>query len=176
MKKYYVYEIVNLMGTVEYVGESINPKRRWIQHKCKVISNGQGTFANRSDVFMNVVNEFDNRRNALDKQYELQIEYGLKTDLEKKRYICTKETKLKLSIAHKGNKYNLGNTHSIESKNKISKKVKGKNNPMYGKIHSTETLKKISNKLKGRVISDEHKQKLSEASKAMWINRKQIVK
>ena len=165
MKKWYVYEIVNLMGTVEYVGESINPKRRWIQHKCKVISNGQGTFANRSDVFMNVVNEFDNRRNALDKQYELQIEYGLKTDLEKKRYICTKETKLKLSIAHKGNKYNLGKKLTIEHKEKLSNALKGKmigdKNPMYG-VH--------------RKHSDETKLKMSEASKAMWIKRKQVVK
>ena len=100
----------------------------------------------------------------------------MKTDLEKKRYVATDETKLKLSIIHKGNKHNLGNKHSNESKQKISEASKGINNKMYGKKHSIETLKKMSDKLKGRVISDEHKQKLSEASKAMWIKRKQIVK
>ena len=83
MKKHYVYEIVNLMGTVEYVGETINPKNRFQSHKCSRISNGSGKFYKRSDVFMNIVCEFDNRKDAYDYQCKLQKEYGFKSDREK---------------------------------------------------------------------------------------------
>ena len=45
---YYIYEIVNLLGTVEYVGETNNPKLRFINHKCK-----NGLFYKRQDILMN---------------------------------------------------------------------------------------------------------------------------
>lgn len=84
MKIWYVYEIVNLMGTVEYVGESINPKRRFYNHKVNSKTSGNGRFYKRSDVFLNVVKQFDNRIDAFNYQCELQKEYGLPTDLETK--------------------------------------------------------------------------------------------
>jgi len=77
MKKWYVYELVNLMGTIEYVGETMNPKRRFCDHKCL-----SGKFANRNDIFMNVVCEFNNRRDAWDYQCELQSEYGFESEHE----------------------------------------------------------------------------------------------
>lgn len=171
MKKWYVYEIVNLMGTVEYVGESSNIKNRWRNHKSI-----NGRFHNRLDVFMNVVKEFDNRRNALDYQYELQTYYGLETDIEKRKFEWTDVSKQKISTIHKNNKHFLGHKHTNETKKKLSEASKGSNNKMYGKKHSDETRKKMSDKLKGKIISDEQKQKLSAASKAAWIKRKQVVK
>jgi predicted GIY-YIG superfamily endonuclease len=83
MKKYYVYEIVNLMGTIEYVGETTNPKHRFGNHKRKLRSPGSGRFGNRSDIFMNIVKEFDNKLDAFNYQCELQKEYGLKPDTER---------------------------------------------------------------------------------------------
>ena len=82
MKKWYVYEIVNLMGTVEYVGETTQPTQRFANHKRKLRSPGSGRFGNRSDVFMNIVKEFDNKLDAFEYQCTLQKEYGLKTDKE----------------------------------------------------------------------------------------------
>ena len=84
MKIWYVYEIVNLMGTVEYVGESINPKRRFYSHKSNSKFSGTGKFHNRSDVFMNIVKQFNNRVDAYQYQCELQQYYGLLTDWESK--------------------------------------------------------------------------------------------
>ena len=75
MKKYYVYEIVNLMGTIEYVGESINAIERFKQHKL-------GKFYKRPDVFLNIVAEFNNRKDAYEYQCELQKKYGLEKTLK----------------------------------------------------------------------------------------------
>ncbi len=76
---YYIYEIVNLLGTVEYVGETNNPKLRFINHKCK-----NGLFYKRQDILMNVLNEtFETKKEAFYRQIELQKEYNLITDLDK---------------------------------------------------------------------------------------------
>ena len=45
---------------------------------------------------------------------------------------------------------NKGKKHSEETKRKISKALKGKNNPMYGKSVSDKTKRKISKTLKAR--------------------------
>ena len=84
MKKYYVYEIVNLMGTVEYVGETTNPKSRWYNHTRNTNTSGSGKFANRCDILMNIVKEFDNKCESLNYEEELQKEYGFKTDRSKR--------------------------------------------------------------------------------------------
>ena len=78
-----MYEIINLMGTVEYVGETAYPTKRFANHKRKLRSPGCGRFGNRSDVFMNIVKEFDNKIDAFEYQCQLQKEYGLKTDKER---------------------------------------------------------------------------------------------
>lgn len=93
MKKSYVYEIVNLMGTVEYVGETYRPKYRFKQHTKTKPSNGSGSFYNRADVFMNIVKEFDTKKEAFDYQCRLQKYYGLKTDydaMKERQIIITK--------------------------------------------------------------------------------------
>jgi predicted XRE-type DNA-binding protein len=68
-----------------------------------------------------------------------------------------------------------GYLFSSESKNKMSKRVQGKYNPMFdihrfgkdapnfGKNHSKETKKKLSIKLKNRIISEETKNKMSKS-------------
>jgi hypothetical protein len=112
MKKYYVYEIRNLLGIVEYVGETSNPKDRFSRHihrrpcltKKGNVSNGVGGFHKRTDVSMNIVKEFDNRKDAYYYQCELQKQYGFKTDSEKQAdkfrgKTHSDETKLKMSLA-----------------------------------------------------------------------------
>jgi predicted GIY-YIG superfamily endonuclease len=112
MKKYYVYEIRNSLGIVEYVGETANPKERFGRHvwrrpcltKKGNVSNGVGGFYGRTDVSLNIVKEFDNRKDAFNYQCELQKEYGFKTDSEKQAdkfrgKVHSDETKLKMSLA-----------------------------------------------------------------------------
>ena len=85
-----------------------------------------------------------------------------------------------------------GDKNNILLAKKISEKLKGENNGMYGKHHteeskkkisesnprinlgkhlSEETKKKISETNKGKQLSEEHKKKIGEANKLMWINR-----
>jgi group I intron endonuclease len=84
----------------------------------------------------------------------------------------SKETKRKLSEAHKGKKMG---PHSEETKRKISKANKGKKRSEEtkrklseinkGKRHSKEARRKIGEANKGRKLSKEHRRKLSEARK-----------
>ena len=63
-----------------------------------------------------------------------------------------------------------------EHRKKISKKTKGKNNPMWGKKHKEETKKKISFSHKGFKFSKIHKQKISKALKGLntWSRGKKL--
>jgi len=78
MEIWYVYELINLMGTIEYVGESKNPQSRIKNHLSK-----NGKFHKRSDIIMNIICQFDNRKDAFNYQCELQKQYGFETDFEK---------------------------------------------------------------------------------------------
>jgi len=133
MKTWYVYELYNLVGTVEWVGESVNPKSRLYSHtkRKNYPTNGNGKFYGRTDISMNIVAQFDNRIDAWDYQCKLQKEYGLNTDRETN------------SKAH------IGNTHS------------------------TETKLKISQSQIGKVKSEETKRRMSEAIKLAWTKRKE---
>ncbi len=83
MKKWFVYEMVNLLGTVEYVGETSNPEKRLKNHFLKTRGNGYGSFGYRQDIVFNIVAEFDNKKDAFNFQCDLQKQYGFETDLEK---------------------------------------------------------------------------------------------
>ena len=80
MKKYYVYELINLMGTVEYVGRTYRPNGRLRNHtKHKPVENytGQGMFYGRQDLIMNIVAEFDELKEASIFECELKTSYGM---------------------------------------------------------------------------------------------------
>jgi len=80
----HVYEIVNSLGTVEYVGQTNNPKRRWKEHvKDKPLMTGRGKFYGRQDVLMNIVAEVETLKEARELEEQLQLEYGLITDRSK---------------------------------------------------------------------------------------------
>jgi hypothetical protein len=69
------------MGTIEHVGETDNTKRRWKQHvKDKPYEYSKnGKFYRRQDIVMNIVKEFDNKKDARRLETQLKLEYGLPT-------------------------------------------------------------------------------------------------
>jgi hypothetical protein len=74
MKTYKVYELINSMGTVEWVGETSQELRlRFKQHT----QYKNGGFKGRSDLFINFVSEFNNRKDARELEGKLKLEYGL---------------------------------------------------------------------------------------------------
>ena len=69
----------------------------------------------------------------------------------KSGYICSSETRIKLSKSHIGiNPWNKDKLLSEEHKKHLSESKKGENHPMYGKHHSEETKIKISEAKKGK--------------------------
>jgi predicted GIY-YIG superfamily endonuclease len=76
--KFYVYKLINTLGTVEYIGETTNIKSRLKNHLSK-----SGKFYTRTDITLHIVSEFDNRKDAFNYQCELQKQYGFETDFEK---------------------------------------------------------------------------------------------
>jgi predicted GIY-YIG superfamily endonuclease len=77
MKKHYVYELINLYGTIEDVGETTRLKTRMCEHTKKKPGHGNGKFYGRQDLIMNVVAEFDTRKEALELEGKLKLEYGI---------------------------------------------------------------------------------------------------
>ena len=80
----------------------------------------------------------------------------------------SKETRKKLSESHLGERnHNFGKHRTQETKDKISKALKGKSKNFSNfenrKLLSQETKDKISKALKGRIITEEHKRKLSKS-------------
>lgn len=74
MKTYKVYEIYNLYGSIEDVGEtSRTPEvRLWEKTHPR-----KGKFYGRTDLFIHVIAEFDNRKEARNLEGILKKQYGL---------------------------------------------------------------------------------------------------
>jgi predicted GIY-YIG superfamily endonuclease len=73
---HYVYELINLYGTVEYVGETKNTEQRFKQHTRK----SKAKFYKRQDLIMNIVACFIDRKEALKFEGDLKLSYGMKWD------------------------------------------------------------------------------------------------
>ena len=83
-EKHFVYEIMNLLGTIEYVGETANIEQRFLFHISK-----SGKFYGRTDIVIYEVGKFNNRKEAYAYQCKLQNEYGWESDLDKRQVKLT---------------------------------------------------------------------------------------
>jgi predicted GIY-YIG superfamily endonuclease len=122
MIKHYVYELINLLGTIEYVGESKNPYQRFNSHTKVKPGKAMGKFYGRQDLTLNIVKEFNNRKDAYQYQCELQSKYGLITDRELSSQSMKGKSRKPFSIEHR-------------------QKIGDANRK---RIYSAETLKKMS--------------------------------
>jgi predicted GIY-YIG superfamily endonuclease/ribosomal protein L37AE/L43A len=81
IKTWFLYELINHYGTIEWVGVTYRPDYRWRQHT-QVRPNptkkaGYGTFYGRLDLTLHIVHEYENRKEALREETRLKREYGL---------------------------------------------------------------------------------------------------
>lgn len=65
---------------------------------------------------------------------------------------------------------NLGHKHTKEFKLSAQARMRGTNNPFYGKTHMEEARKKISAAGKGRIRTPEIRRKIAETSRKRWKN------
>jgi predicted GIY-YIG superfamily endonuclease len=77
MKQYYVYELINHYGTIEYVGETYRPKGRMYEHTKRKPDGNHGKFYGRQDLVMHIVAVFDNRKDARELEGKLKLDYGM---------------------------------------------------------------------------------------------------
>jgi hypothetical protein len=192
MKKYhYVYRITNTIERRHYYGvrSSNNFPVFDLGNSYFSSSRNKDFIKDQKDNPQNyrykVIRIFDNRHSAL--QFEIKLHNKFNVNLNENFYnnakqtstkfcydstgtIVSDETKEKLKIARKNRQQ-----ASLETRQKISSKLKGTNNPMFGKVgeenpffrkcHSAETRKIMSEKQKGRKMSDETKEKISQSLK-----------
>lgn len=169
-----IYSIINLITLDEYIGQSINIEGRWLTHK-KNATNGADTQLYRAI-----------RKYGWDNFDKHIIEECLEEELNDKEiywieHLDTYTHGYNMTLGGDGVRFfgedngMFGRTHTEESKQKMSKKRKGRHltdehkqklsESGKGRIVTEETKQKISESQKGRVFSDEHKHKLSEANK-----------
>jgi len=170
-----IYKIVSPIGRV-YVGQSTNIEKRWNHYRsldCKdqqKIYNSFVKYGVCSHIFL-IIEECDvsdlNERERYWQEYYDVVKKGLNCKMvftnEKSGFLC-EETKKKISKANKGRSNRKNYNHSEETKRKISEANKGKKATGFLGNHSEETKRKISEANKGRIVSDEHKLKLSLAA------------
>jgi group I intron endonuclease len=156
---YSIYRIANKINGKYYIGYSVRPYARWMDHKNNARNNKKGVLYDSIRKYS--VNNFDfeviyqskdkiHTHSVMEDYfivlYQTQVPYGynnasggqggsLRTGMKH-----SSETKEKISKARAGSK------QSKETKEKISSSMSGKLNPMYGKKHSEETKQKIRDK------------------------------
>lgn len=117
-----------------------------------------------------ILKYFNNERDALDYEHEMQ-EYYWSIGQCKACLNYTEEWRNNIRNAIKGKK------RSEEYRMLLSEKIKGENNPFFGKKHTEETKRKISEtlKLKSGSTTEETLKKLSKASAGSNNPRAQII-
>jgi len=171
----YLYKITNLINNKVYIGQTINYKDRWGNHKRQLNRNAhrnehlqfawnkyeQNSFTFEIIDECNSIKESDIRETYYIDYYNARNnKFGYNIRTGGKNYNHSEESKQKMSVANRGHKHSeetkrkisiarVGYKCSKETKNKISKN-NGK--PMLGKHHTLEARKKISIASKNRNI------------------------
>lgn len=94
---WYVYELINSMGTVEYVGQTVRSKIRFGDHTRTNPGPGRGKFYRRQDISMHIVATYTTRVEALQAEHDLQVYWGLPTDRSKRSQKGSKNGMSKLT-------------------------------------------------------------------------------
>lgn len=203
-----VYKITNKINNKVYIGCAVNYNVRIKAHKsCKykgalllhkaLLKYGINNFS------FEILQEYETKQDMYNGEITFIKQYnslnpngynlhhggkGGKIELSKEQLKQRKEHAKSLTHLHLGNKYNLGRVTSDETKEKISRKLKGQirtvetrhniskakigNTNSKGIVRNQDYKNKMSKVLKGRVFSEEHKQKLSEDAKQRMLNKK----
>jgi group I intron endonuclease len=155
----YCYE--NLKNGKKYVGQSVNLKKRIKDHERNYIKKRfEETLCGESYALWGAIKKYG-REN-----FKVSILEICTTDVIDEReiywisFLKSHVTQNGYNIQFGGGNTNRGITFSKEHRLKISVATKGNKNPFFGKTVSPENRKIISEANKGKVLSEEHKLKL----------------
>ena len=178
-----IYQILNTVNGKMYVGSAVNIKGRWSCHQRELrLNKHKNIHLQRAynkhgiDVFEYFVIEYCAKQELISKeQFWMNVGrvcergrgYNMKpTAGSPLGYRHSEETKRKMSKLRKGkNNHNYGKTYSVERRQRMSDARKGIPSPNKGrkyKPHTAEAKKKISEASKGRVLSAASREKIAE--------------
>ena len=184
-----IYMIQNKVNGKIYIGQAVDIKDRWKQHKSylnggyhvnKHLQRSWNKYGEESFEFSILLECEESQLNTYEQYYIFELmtydsRVGYNKNYGGNSGRPTEEIRRKLSETKIGeNNPNYGKPLSNETKRKLSEALKGENNPNYGKHHSEETKEKMSEAKKGennpnygKHHSEETKRKLSEANKGV---------
>lgn len=176
-----VYKIVNKINGHHYVGSSQNVYKRWGDHKRDLFNKshhsrylqrawnkyGENAFIFRLVIVCEIDSLLEYEQKILDKQ---PCEYNISRYADAPRgIVITEETRNKLIRSHLGQEpWNKGMSMPEETKEKLRRSYEGKQSEdfyWYGKNHSAESIEKMSEAKMGKILSQKHKQKISNSLK-----------
>lgn len=185
-----IYMIQNKVNGKIYIGQAVDIKKRWKDHKCELRGNyhDNGHLQRAWNKYREDNFEFsvmcecnENQLNTMEEYYIFELmSYDRRVGYNKTygggSGRPTKESRKKMSEAQKGRtiseetKKKLSKASKIamsrpEVRKKKSEAVKGEKNPNYGKHHSEEAKRKMSEAAQGKHHTEETKRKISEANK-----------
>ncbi len=183
IKEYIVYVHTNKINGKRYVGiTSQLPNQRW--------RNGKGykhcVFFNRAiekygwdefqhDVVATGLSEEEAKRieiELIDKWQTRNPDFGYNISIGGDVNSLSPEGRKRLSERMKGkNNPCYGKIYTEEERARISEQNRGERNHNYGRKHTDEERKKISQAITGRHLSEEHKRKISEYNKGRYVGR-----
>lgn len=162
MKKHYIYKITCIPNKKVYIGQTNSKKRRFSEHKSELRHN-----KHYCQYMQNAFNKYGESNFS----FEIIEECDTKDIDDRERYWiekCKSNNKQHGFNSESGGHDN--KTLSVEHKAKISVKVKGSKNPMYGVHRMGE-----DNPFYGKCLSEEAKAILSKKAKERYVTHSEHI-
>jgi group I intron endonuclease len=175
-----IYMIQNTVTGDDYIGSSVNIKKRWSVHQWHLreqthpnqhLQNSWNKYGKGAFAFYILEGTTDLRERELHWLYQCKPTFNMnyavdRLDPDGLGFCCSEETRRKLSVSHLGQEPgNKGKHPSDETRKKLSEAHMGQEAYWKGKSLTDEAKKKISEKLTGRHSTEEQRRKQSESLK-----------
>lgn len=161
MRIHGIYRITNIVNGKIYIGQTLNPSKRWSLHKSESKKDKPSMAINYAMKKYGIHNfTFEIIASCLDLQSANDTEEII---------IVQEKSHVKYGMGYNVSNGGSNVSPTEETRKKLSESLKGKpkseehKNKLKNKINSKETRLKISQGNKGKIVSEESKQKMSKS-------------